>query len=1708
MLRAALLAAALWTTQAAAEGASLLVEGPPLSFGAVSPQEGESVVREAARVHVISTGKRWTLKVRALRPLAARSDRSRTLPISRLRFGLGHAVQRTPMALVEQVVLADQPPTPASGRQVTLDYSLRAQWGDRALPEGDSYGTELVFSLDTGADDEPYVVPSPFSPNADGRHDVTHLHYTLANGVVAHARVLDASGKPVRMLLSAHPLAAGSQELAWDGRSDGGETAPAGNYRFVVEDEHGALLASASTRLEREPARGSASVLGIVRERGGALQPGVTLTLRTLGGLEHGTTVSDSAGAYSFEGVGAGQYVLEARKPLYLPYESPAFEVVDGTEHHQDLLLVHNHSLIVGLTASRTRVTPGDLVALEAQVRAVGTTSVEGVTLQLHLPAGLQFIPASLTVDDEPHTAELSSLPLGALAQGQSRRIRLLVAVAAGHGSHQPTAEAMGTAGGESVHVGPASVRLDTQVGELAGHGGVFGRLCFDLDGDGQCSVKEPAARSAVVFLEDGSHAQADARGRYHLAPLRPGRHVLLAGPGPLALGSRPGALPKLPRRGAARALVRVPAGQYVARDLALPLPPGFDPEAAEEEAAAAAQSPLHSDDEGDVTPAMIVARARAPIVVEADEGVIGEGGGLIAFTQPAPPAPTSGQLPPLPGDADAVAPFDEAQGEQAPIALESPSAEPHAERGTAVLGLGELQLHLHAGATEGSRRFTPTGRLALTVQHEFAPLAVGSLVLDTARDGREQALSLLDHRQGYQEFGDDARVVMSTEEKLYLRLDLPSLYVQAGRMGTGLNSGELLHLERSHVGTELGAGAPGAQVRAFAGFSSDAQVTETLPGQDATGPYVLSESPVLPGSEQVELELRSAEGELRQRIRLQRGADYFIDLQRGVIDLSRPLPSRSPSGDLSFLVVRYQVVSDGPLLAGFLAGGRAELARGRQRVGLNGLYQARPGDPLAALTLDMSLGLGPARLRAELGFLPLADAELLDRSAGRMRLGAQVAPGLELFAFGLSNGAAWEPTIRSTSLSVPTLSPFGLLDAAGTSPLALPVLSLLQAEAGTDPFLLSEQRGRRELGTGTRAELGPVTGLALLRRSWEATPDSPARDHDELAVQGRIGARSRVYAAHSTSANEGELFGAAEGPRSRQTLFGTQLGLGALLTELDFRHAQHQSGTTSATQEQGVHLNARYDRLALLQPVVGLSHTWLELATGPQTQRRIAAGVESTPMAGLRAFAFVSNEWTTSTLGTQRKPGAFAGLQLQSGGAASLTARYDLRSEGEELRHSFSWSGRYRLVPDLTLHSDGQAALGSPSRLLRLGASWVPRGRFQLLSRLEEEVSTVGVPVSISRTRLAATDASLRLTSRVQLDTKALLRQTSQEGGESIAGLSGLAANIRLPSEWDVVFGARHLRDAAGGAWGTTLEAGYTVAKLLRIGAGVNLAQREEVFTIERQSPGVFLNLTAAYGGVLGGGAPTRTPEPETRTAPSVARPAPAPDTASASAPARTLRGRLYADRNGNGALDPDEPVFPGIRIEAGGVEATTDKEGRYVLAAVPGSAASVTVDPTHLPFGYAPDAQPVPAGAGTDVTVNLLAGRGRFPMGKGPFSVSLPEGKVKVTALERVRFPLAAWVAGLPLSAQEANQLERLAERVHADKNLRLVIVSHAQTRGSMRGATKRAISGAQALRRYLQAAQMVPPRKLAFTVIEPIPGFEDPLGHIELVLAQVEP
>ena len=71
-----------------------------------------------------------------------------------------------------------------------------------------------------------------FSPNGDGRKDVSDFTLRLRESAVLTAELIDAAGNPVRRLVTARRIRPSQVvRLRWDGRTDAGSLAPDGPYR-------------------------------------------------------------------------------------------------------------------------------------------------------------------------------------------------------------------------------------------------------------------------------------------------------------------------------------------------------------------------------------------------------------------------------------------------------------------------------------------------------------------------------------------------------------------------------------------------------------------------------------------------------------------------------------------------------------------------------------------------------------------------------------------------------------------------------------------------------------------------------------------------------------------------------------------------------------------------------------------------------------------------------------------------------------------------------------------------------------------------------------------------------------------------------------------------------------------------------------------------------------------------------------------------------------------------------------------------------------------------------------------------------------------------------------------------------------------------------------------------------------------------------------
>lgn len=74
--------------------------------------------------------------------------------------------------------------------------------------------------------------PDPFTPNEDGRADVTNIHWRVSEGAVVTDEILSPAGRVVYRVTGF--VTKGSWYDSWDGRSSSGRRLPSGKYRYLI----------------------------------------------------------------------------------------------------------------------------------------------------------------------------------------------------------------------------------------------------------------------------------------------------------------------------------------------------------------------------------------------------------------------------------------------------------------------------------------------------------------------------------------------------------------------------------------------------------------------------------------------------------------------------------------------------------------------------------------------------------------------------------------------------------------------------------------------------------------------------------------------------------------------------------------------------------------------------------------------------------------------------------------------------------------------------------------------------------------------------------------------------------------------------------------------------------------------------------------------------------------------------------------------------------------------------------------------------------------------------------------------------------------------------------------------------------------------------------------------------------------------------------
>jgi hypothetical protein len=191
-------------------------------------------------------------------------------------------------------------------------------------------------------------------------------------------------------------------------------------------------------------------------------------------------------------------------------------------------------------------------------------------------------------------------------------------------------------------------------------------------------------------------------------------------------------------------------------------------------------------------------------------------------------------------------------------------------------------------------------GKYLITAQADTQENQVDDLFTGFLTPDSQDIFRRLDPNAYYPVYGDDSTTTrdIDTQGKLYLRVDWDKNQAVWGNYQTGFTGTEYSQYVRSLYGgalnwrseetTELGD--PSTEMRVF---GSEAQTALGHTQFLGTGGslYYLKQTDLLPGSDQVTLEVRDrTTGQVQARVVLARGADYDINYLQGRIILNRPL--------------------------------------------------------------------------------------------------------------------------------------------------------------------------------------------------------------------------------------------------------------------------------------------------------------------------------------------------------------------------------------------------------------------------------------------------------------------------------------------------------------------------------------------------------------------------------------------------------------------------------------------------------------------------------------------------------------------------------------------------------------------------------------------------------------------------------------------------
>jgi len=263
--------------------------------------------------------------------------------------------------------------------------------------------------------------------------------------------------------------------------------------------------------------------------------------------------VTDAQGGFEFPVVPASTYRLVVtppapwRFPSRMPFAGlPANRVLDaaGSYGGPFALALDRGPIVLDVpvddaspvvlfaekSASRPVVEWGDELDYRVRIANRSDSLLDAVRVDDALPAGFSFVPGSARRDGSVIAGPAGAgggldFALGPLAPRAETELAYRVRVGPGTPQGAATNTAIARAGANTSNTATVTVRV--QGDAFADDGLIAGTVFFDAGRDRRADPGDPGMAGVRLYLDDGTFAVTDERGRYSFAGLTPRTHVL-----------------------------------------------------------------------------------------------------------------------------------------------------------------------------------------------------------------------------------------------------------------------------------------------------------------------------------------------------------------------------------------------------------------------------------------------------------------------------------------------------------------------------------------------------------------------------------------------------------------------------------------------------------------------------------------------------------------------------------------------------------------------------------------------------------------------------------------------------------------------------------------------------------------------------------------------------------------------------------------------------------------------------------------------------------------------------------------------------------------------------------------------------------------------------------------------------------------------------